>query len=310
MKTSAYLGIEIGGTKLQLVAADTLGKIIQREPIQVDQAGGAEGILGEIRRVLDSWRDQYQWLAAGVGFGGPVERDSGVVAASFHITGWDGFPLGAWLNEQTGVPVAIENDTNAAAFGEWKLGAGAGVNPLFYTNSGSGVGGGLVVDGAIYHGAPPGEAEFGHLRLDKAGRTVEQAASGWALDLAVREAAHAGSSVLASMVGSEKGGEARHLKAALELSDPAAISILRNAAEDLAYALSHVVHLFHPERIVLGGGVSNIGEPWREAVAAALPSFLMKAFVPGPEVSLTTLGEDAVPIGAVACAMAKHKSLT
>lgn len=303
MKAEAYLGIEIGGTKLQLVSADTCGNITRRVAIQVNREGGASGILAEIQHVLREWRDDFQWLAVGVGFGGPVERGSGVVAASFHISGWDGFPLGAWLAERTGVPVVVENDTNAAAFGEWKLGAGAGANPLFYTNSGSGVGGGLVVDGVIYHGAPPGEVEFGHLRLNKQGRTVEHAASGWALDLAVREAASGESAILASLIGSIKGGEARHLRAALDLCDAAASRILRETGGDLAYALSHVVHLFHPERIVLGGGVANIGEPWRDAVAAALPSCLMRAFLPGPEICLTALGEDAVPIGAVACAM-------
>ena len=304
MKTTSLLALEIGGTKLQLIAADAAGGILRRERRNVIRDEGAEGILRQIAEVLESWRNDFQWLAAGVGFGGPVERGTGRIAASCHIGGWDGFPLGEWLADLIGVPVAVENDTNAAAFGETILGAGRGADPVFYTNSGSGVGGGLVVDGAIYHGAAPGEAEFGHLRLDKSGTTVEHCCSGWALDRAVRAAAERGDTLLAEMMKDMSGGEARLLLPAILKGDRVAAGILADATENLAYALSHVVHLFHPQVIVLGGGVSQIGELWRKSVADALPRYLMTPFQPGPEIRLTSLGEDAVPVGAIACARA------
>jgi glucokinase len=93
--------------------------------------------------------------------------------------------------------------------------------------------------------------------------------------------------------------EAKFLKAALENKDSVAEEILENTADDLAFALSHVIHLFHPEIIVLGGGLSLVGEPLRAAVERRLERFLMKAFVPRPKICLAKLGEDAVPIGAL-----------
>jgi glucokinase len=111
---------------------------------------------------------------------------------------------------------------------------------------------------------------------------------------------------LARAIGAQstEGGEARHLRAAIDDGDPLARRILEEVADDLAFALSHAVHLFHPEIIVVGGGLSLVGEPLRAAMAAALPPYLMEAFHPGPQVALAGLGEDSVPVGALALAAA------
>jgi glucokinase len=101
------------------------------------------------------------------------------------------------------------------------------------------------------------------------------------------------------MASKEGGCEARHLAAAWREEDPSARHILNETAEDLAFGLSHVVHLFHPEVIVLGGGLSLVGEPLRAAVGRALCALVMEAFAPGPRVELAGLGEDAVPTGAL-----------
>jgi glucokinase len=165
------------------------------------------------------------------------------------------------------------------------------------------VGGGLVVDGRIYHGAPPGEAEFGHVRLDRDGTTVESRCSGWAVDARIRQLRETEpTSLLARSLPPTPGGEAKLLAPALMAGDPAAGRIVREVAADLAFALSHAVHLFHPRLIVLGGGLSLVGESLRTAVAAHLPLHVMEAFSPGPEVRLAALGEDAVPVGALCLA--------
>jgi glucokinase len=164
---------------------------------------------------------------------------------------------------------------------------------------GSGVGGGLVVDGRIYHGAIPGEAEIGHVRLDKSGVIVEERCSGWAVDRRIRDAIKNSDGKLVQLCRGMNGGEARHLATALKERDSLARQILNETAEDLAFALSHVVHLCHPEIIVIGGGLSLIGEPLRNAVATALPRFVMHAFHPVPGIALAGLGEDAVPTGAL-----------
>jgi glucokinase len=175
-----------------------------------------------------------------------------------------------------------------------------GFDPVFFTTLGSGVGGGVAVGGRVYHGLPPGEVEFGHLRLDRPGATVESRCSGWAVDARIRRlCAEEPDCPLARSIGIGAGGEAKFLAAAILAGDAAALRIVREVAGDLAFALSHVTHLLHPEVIVLGGGLSLIGEPLRAAVAEALPNYVMEAFLPPPHVRVPGLGEDSVPIGAL-----------
>jgi glucokinase len=236
----------------------------------------------------------------GVGFGGPVDIAKGTVAVSHQIEGWSGFPLRDWLHDITGLPVMVENDANTAALAEALRGAGRGFNPAFYINMGSGVGGGLALDGKIYHGAAPGEVEVGHLRLDNDGTTVEDRCSGWAVDRAIRAAiADAPDSPLAQLIRGTQGCEAKHLTAALAQDDSIAQTIFATLTRDLAFALSHVTHLFHPQVITLGGGLSLVGEPLRQATAEKLPGFLMEIYGKGPEIKLAELNEDAVPVGAL-----------
>ena len=297
----ALLGIEIGGTKLQLFAGDDAGSAIERKKLYVDAAAGASGIRELIKRILPDLLGRYRVRAIGVGFGGPVDWRAGKICRSHQVEGWSGFDFSGWLHGLAGVPVIIDNDANVGALGEACRGAGVDFNPVFYVTLGSGVGGGLVVDGRVYHGTTPGEAEIGHIRLDKSGTIVEQRCSGWAVDARIRalKTTHP-TSVLARLT--EPGGEAKHLGSALAQGDAAALQILEETAEDLAFALSHVVHLFHPQIIVLGGGLSGVGEPLRAEVAAALERFVMEAFHPLPRVALAALGEDAVPVGALALA--------
>jgi len=304
------LGLEIGGSKLQFVAASSPTRILRRQRLSLDHGTGAAAIRGHIQLALAQWAGA-RWRAVGVGFGGPVDWRSGRICCSHQVDGWNDVDLRGWLAEILGAPVAVENDSNLAALAEAQYGAGSGFNPVFYTNSGSGVGGGLIVDGKIFHGTPPGEAEFGHLRLAPGGPIVEDRCSGWAMDRKIRERCILEpSSELARLAGGTRGGEARFLAEALALSDRAAKEILEETAEDLAFALSHVAHLFHPEVIVLGGGLSLLGEPWRAAIAQALPAHLMSAFRPGPAVRLAALGEDVVPVGALALAASLAASIS
>ena len=300
VKQPAYLGIEIGGTKLQLVLGDERATILERQRCQVDKARGGAGIREQIARVIPNLIRDRDVAGVGVGFGGPVDWKRDKIACSHQIEGWSDFELGRWLRSLTNAPVRVDNDANTAALGEGLLGAGKHTNPVFYVTLGSGVGGGLVVDGAIYHGMAPGEAEIGHLRLGKDGRIVESRCSGWAVDKRIREEKREyPDSVLSKAIGQERGGEARHLAAAAERGDPFAQRILSEISDDLAFALSHVTHLMHPEMIVLGGGLSLIREPLRAGVETALPQYVMQAFHPIPRIGLAGLGEDAVPIGAL-----------
>jgi len=294
------LGVEIGGTKLQLVLGDQMGQISERRRLAVDPGKGAAGIRQQIERALPELLGGRKVARVGVGFGGPVDWRTGRICRSHQVEGWSEFDLRGWLERLSGAPVVVDNDANVAALGEAACGAGVSLNPVFYVTLGSGVGGGLVVDGKIYHGAQPGESEIGHLRLDREGTIVEARCSGWAVDARIRALrAREPESLLARLVGETAGGEARHLAAALQQGDPAAKRLLQETAEDLAFGLSHAAHLFHPEVIILGGGFSSVGEPLRASVEGALRGFVMEAFTGGPRVMLAALGEDAVPLGAL-----------
>lgn len=296
-------GIEIGGTKLQLVLGDGTGAICERRKLEVDPVKGGAGIRDQIARALPDLVKGREIQAVGVGFGGPVDWRTGRICRSHQIEGWSEFDLAGWLGPLAGTPVIVDNDANVAALGEATRGSGVGFSPVFYVTLGSGVGGGLVLDERIYHGATPGEAEIGHVRLDRQGTILESRCSGWAVNARVRELTRNDpNGLLARLVGETTGHEAKHLGAALEQGDPKARRLLAEIAEDLAFGLSHVVHLIHPQIIILGGGLASIGEPLRNAVAAELQRFLMDAFVPGPKIALAALGEDAVPAGALVLA--------
>jgi glucokinase len=295
-----YIGIEIGGTKLQVAVGNAEGQIEQRCRFTVELSAGATGIRHQLEQTIPGLAKEFQPAAVGVGFGGPVDWKAGEICCSHQVEGWSGFPLARWLSDLAQAPVVVDNDANVAALGEALHGAGVGFNPVFYVTLGSGVGGGLVLEGKIYHGAKPGESEIGHIRLDRSGAIVESRCSGWAVDAKIRAAITENpSSSLARRVGAARAGEAKYLKAALEDADPLAQRILSETATDLAFGLSHVAHLFHPEIVVLGGGLSLVGEPLRLALEQALPDFVMHAFGSGPKIALAKLGEDAVPVGAL-----------
>jgi glucokinase len=304
---NSFLGIEIGGSKLQLFVGDASAVILERCRFAVDPSCGGDGIRAQVKESIPALLKKFEIAAIAVGFGGPVDRVNGRIARSHQIEGWSGFDLERWLRELSGKPVLIDNDANMGALGEALHGAGKGFDPVFYITLGSGVGGGLVVNGEIYHGAAPGESEIGHIRLERDGTILEHRCSGWAVDRKIREVIKSGrSSVLVELVGKATSGEARFLATALEMKDTEAERILHETVEDLAFGLSHVTHLFHPAVIVMGGGLSLVGEPLRDAVATALARQIMKVFGQGPLVRLAGLEEESVPVGCLAAAAKSH----
>lgn len=300
-----FLGIEIGGTKLQLVVGNEKAEILERHRFVVDHQEGADGIKKQIKQGLKKFR-LHAVAAIGIGFGGPVDHASGKILTSYQVSGWGNFVLQDWLEKLTGIPAWIDNDANVAALGESLHGAGKNAAQVFYITLGSGVGAGVVVNKQIYHGARNTEAEFGHIRLEKNGRTVESSCSGWAVDEKVRTYARAHpDSVLGRLTQGFTRGEATVLLKAIEQQDGDAMQILADTADDLAFGLSHAIHLMSPQTVILGGGLSLIGEPLRKLVEEKLPGYLMDVLRPGPSIELSYLKEDAVPVGALALAIKK-----
>jgi glucokinase len=309
------LGIEIGGTKLQLGLGWGDGRLLALERRAIRPEAGAEGILRQIVEAYEALLARESevgepTLAVGIGFGGPVDADRGVVLRSHQVVGWDGFALAEWVRQALRVPhVAVQNDADTAGLGEARFGAGVGLSPIFYVTIGSGIGGGLILDGRIYRGSGTGASEVGHLWIDDKDhgpRKLEDLASGWSIGTAARALLSDGPD--AGPLDSIARGERSKVdapavaRAALE-GDPRAISVLLTATRSLGRGLAHVVTLLAPRRIILGGGVSLLGEAlWFDPIRSELEARVFPPFRGTYDVVPALLGEEVVLHGALALA--------
>src|SRR4051794_491711 len=166
-----FLGIEIGGTKLQLGLGRGDGVLTALWRGTVNPAAGSDGIRAQIiaavpELLAKAGINRAELRGVGIGFGGPTDDATQTVIKSHQIEGWDGFPLADWVSDLLdGVPSVLGNDADVAGLAEALFGAGKGLSPIFYITVGTGVGGGLIVDGKIYRGVGRGAAEIGHLRI-------------------------------------------------------------------------------------------------------------------------------------------------
>jgi glucokinase len=315
-----FLGLEIGGTKLQLGVGEGDGRLLGlwRETVHV--SAGPEGIREQIRRAIPELLaktkiDRAQLKGIGIGFGGPVDDATHTIIKSHQIDGWDNFPLAKWISELAQLPAALGNDADCAGLAEALYGAGKGLSPVFYITMGSGIGGGLVVDGEIFRGVGRGAAEIGHIRVSVPSSSgphytiLEKVASGWGIESQARRLAtdgRSGKRALELASGSIDQITTAHLATAAAEGDEFALSILNTALEALAEGICHVIALICPRRIIIGGGVSLIGEkllfePLRQLVAERV----FKPFAGLTEIVPAALGEEVVVHGALALARKK-----
>ncbi len=321
MSNRLLLGIEIGGTKLQLGLGHGDGRITAIERRAVVPSRGAEGIRAQITAAFGSLRATAKVSpgAVGVGFGGPVDTDRGVVAKSHQIDGWEDFRLADWLRSTIGVErVSIANDADTAGLAEATFGAGRGLSPVLYVTVGSGIGGGLILNGKIYRGAGAGAMEIGHLWVidrtdaDLGVVTLEHAASGWAIAAAARAYAERLSaegrsdwSVLRACGGDSAAITAKDVGDAAKDGDREAQLLLEKAVHAMAHGLAQAVTLLAPHRIILGGGVSLIGEElWLGPIRRQLEHLVFPPFRGTFDLVGAALGEDVVVHGALALARA------
>jgi glucokinase len=318
-----YLGIEIGGTKLQLGLGPGDGTLAGLWRATVDVAAGAEGIRLQIASAVPALLERARLertsiKGVGIGFGGPVDDASRIIIKSHQIAGWDGFPLAEWIADLLGWPAVLGNDADVAGLAEAVFGAGKGLSPIFYITIGSGIGGGLIINGEIYRGCGRGAAEIGHLLLDgydvspsgsswKTTGPLEDYASGWAIARRADHLAWRGegreSILLHLMHGETQLITARHVAQAAKEGDKFALGILEEAWRYLARALCQVIVLLSPRRIVVGGGVGLMGEtllfaPLRKLVAEGV----FKPFADCYDIVPAALGEEVVVHGALALA--------
>lgn len=311
MSVEAYiLAVETGGTKIQLFLGDRGGAIYSRQRVPVRREAGFRGILDAVTAAFPEAVSSARRLGGridriGFGFGGPVDADSGNVLGSMQIGGWEDFPFRQYFEERTGLPVFVYNDTNAAAWGEYLRGAGRGTRQFFYTNMGSGVGGGLVLGGKLYNGQGRGAAEFGQTYVpdlwnpgNRCGARLETLCSGWAIEARLRTGRIPRDSLLWQLCGGEQAKlTCRMLGEAAGRGDPYALRELDRTAEAFSIGLANILCLLCPERIAIGGGVSLIGRPLIEALVRYTSERAFKNLRSPWRVAASELGEDAVPVG-------------
>ncbi|WP_406134840.1 ROK family protein [Streptomyces sp. NBC_01089] len=301
----SLVGVDVGGTKIAagLVSAD--GTLLTSLVRPTPAAEGPAAVLDAIAAAVLDLPGHQQAEGLGIGTGGVIDRDSGVVlSANDLLPGWAGTRLSEELTARLGLPVAADNDANVFALAEQTYGAGVGCRSALYVSVGTGIGGGLVIGGRLLRGAHSTAGEFGHIAVPEAtglscncGRTghLEAVASGPAMTARFRE-----------LTGSDNGDGLRHV-AALAETDPgpagtdgaAARRVLAGGAGALGRALAGLVNTVDPERVVIGGGVASIGAAYWEPLTDAFTAELLpcpSGLRPVP----AALGPRAAVVGAAA----------
>jgi glucokinase len=320
------LGIEIGGTKLQLGIGRGRGQIVALRRLAIDPARQAPGIREQIAEALPSLLAEAHLGravigAVGVGFGGPVDTGRGRIERSYQIEGWEDFPLGDWIRQELHIPeVVVHNDADTAGLAESRFGAGKGHSPLLYMTVGSGIGGALIIHDRIYRGFGKGAGEIGHLMVpvfDDQGRPtrlmeLEQVASGWAIARAGQGLVDSGTFAEEDPTSGDNldeadGREPRRVTGwmvaqAARRGVPEAISIVVRGQMAIGFALAQAIALAAPRRIVIGGGVSLIGSDWFDGIRQFVDHFVFTPFAGGFEIVPAALGEEVVVHGALALA--------
>jgi glucokinase len=326
MKRTAYvLGVDLGGTKISVGAmtADGSRRLgLHSQPTLA--AEGADAVVGRIASMIESVMAQAMaetgalrgdFLGVGIGSPGPIDREAGLVITTPNL-GWHDFPLRDRIASDVGLRATLDNDANCATLGEWWIGAARGGRNVVGLTIGTGIGGGLIIDGKLYHGSSDAAGEIGHTSIDAAGRRcncgnygcLEAYASGPAIADRAREALAGGEdSLLTTMVrGRLEQLTAQHVYEASAQGDDVAREVVRETARYIGTGVANLLNIFNPDVVVLAGGVAQAGEdlfgPVRTEVRrrAFRPAVEACRIVPG------TLGGAAGVVGAVATFLARH----
>ena len=301
------IGVDIGGTKVAAGVVDDAGRVIDRE-LRATPGHDVTETEAIIVDVVTELAARHEVSAVGVGAAGWIANDRATVLFSPHLA-WRDEPLRAALSGRIGLPLVVENDANAAAWAEFRFGAAQGRSVVVCVTLGTGIGGGLVVDGNLYRGAFGIACEYGHMTLVPDGRRCacgnrgcwEMYASGRALardaSELVAESPMAAARLLELAGSGELSGPV--VTAAAAEGDPAAEAICTTMGRWLGRGLANLAAVLDPSIFVIGGGVSQAGElllrPAREEFAHTLTG---RGFRPVAEIVSAALGPDSGLVGA------------
>ncbi|MBA2725245.1 MAG: ROK family protein [Actinobacteria bacterium] len=309
MTSERAIGVDVGGTTTKAAVVDVRGTILHRTQVPTDPTAGTKGIISVVEQLLESHPADVG--AVGVGAAGFVDAASGAVTFSPNLVYGDP-RISEALRTRVGVPVTVDNDANAAVWGERCFGSAMGSDHVAMLTLGTGIGSGFVVDGRLLHGVGGAAAEFGHVVVDPHGPScpcglrgcLEQFASGGAIARAARAALDrdADSTILA-FSGTRDAITGEHVARAAREMDETARRIMREAGVALGIGLANIVNVFDPEVIVLGGSVIAAGEPFLGPARDTLSAMLDAQRRRPQRLDVGRLGNDAGMIGAAALAL-------
>ena len=306
---SYTIGIDVGGTKVLGGIVDENGRVIATARKDTPRQGGS-ALTQAIADIAQELMQGHDVESVGVSAAGFVSSDRKTMLATPNIADWNGVNLDAELTKLIGLDVIIENDANAAAWGEAKFGAGRNQAHMMMLTVGTGIGGGVVVNGALYRGAFGIAAEFGHMRVVPDGHLCgcgargcfEQYASGNALLRHAREAISASPEIARNLLsrgdGTVEGLTGKAITEAARDGDPVALAAFNTTGQWLGAGIATLSVILDPACVVIGGGVIDAGEillkPTREALERTMP-FAGKH--PYPAIIAAELGNEAGLVG-------------
>ncbi|MDP9068953.1 MAG: ROK family protein [Actinomycetota bacterium] len=310
---SIVIGIDVGGTTTKGALVDGSGRVSERVEWPTEDRAATKSII----RVAESLSSRALELGEGVaglgvGAAGFIDHAAGCVTFSPNLV-YDDPHIRSAVQTRVEVPVFVDNDANAAAWGERAFGAAHGLDHVALLTLGTGIGSGFIVDGRLIRGSTGAGAEFGHTVVDPSGPRcpcglrgcLEQLASGGAIGRMGREAAlQDPDTKMIDLAGSAEEIEGEHVAAAASVHDEAAVRVLRRAGRALAVGLSNIVNIFDPQIIVLGGSAVSAGEPYLGAARDGLAEMMSAQRRRPVRLDVAGLGNDAGIVGAAALALA------
>lgn len=316
MADTLFLGIDIGGTKCGVVLARADGSIVQRigEPTRSGERGPndvLEQLAIHARALMQQAGEQGLTIQGiGVSCGGPLDTKTGVVHSPPNLPDWQNVPVKAFFENALGLPTVVENDANATALAEWRFGAGQGANNLVFVTMGTGIGGGIILDGKLYRGTNDLAGEMGHqtilLNGPKCGcgkrGCLEALASGPAIARLARESMRYGRQkrVLELAGGKPNDITAAHVVEAAQAGDAFARQVLEEAGTYMGIGLANIIQILNPERIILGTIAVHAGDLILEPIRAAIREYAWKRSADVCQVVPAALGDRAQDLAAIA----------
>ncbi|TGS17795.1 ROK family protein [Mesorhizobium sp. M2E.F.Ca.ET.209.01.1.1] len=302
------LAFDLGGTELRGALIGRGGEVVARfsEPTMTE--AGSEAVIGRIIALAEKLlNDHPQAKVIGIGAcaPGPLDPKAGIVIGPPTLSGWHNVPMIDILSRQFGLPVRLENDANAAALGEWRFGAGRGAGSLVFVTVSTGIGGGVIADGHIYHGRRGLAAEIGHMTITGEGDRCfcgnvgcfEAVASGTALGRRATRLTAPGDGSQLRRLSNDGDVSARHVVEAARTGDAAARDLVEAEAKWLGIGFTNLLHLYSPEVIVMGGGLANGFDLLAPGIRATIEERAMQAYRDVPIVP-AELGDRAGLVGA------------